>query len=418
MGKTGRNIVTILDIGTAKIACFIARTKPGGQMEIIGIGHQLSKGFKGGVITDINLAQSAILAAVDAAEKMANEHVEAVIVNVSGAHLSSYHSDITLALHGNEISDREINRAIAQGFEECTQKGLEVLHVIPTDYGIDNSYGIANPRGLFGKHFHISLHLVATNPTIIQNFSQCLARCHLNIEDIVATPYASALACTNESEKELGAYIIDIGGSNTSVALFKENHLHFIDAIPIGGLHITSDIAQGLSIDLSSAERMKTLYGNVIKTEVDKKELVDIPAANHDMNDEDEDPRQIQRSFLTDIIRPRVEEILEMVKHHIDQSPYGNTSIQRIILTGGTSQLMGIKELAAHMFKKQVRIGQPSSFEGLAESTKGPAFSTAVGMLHYAENKRENDRLASQEKMRGLRHIFMFFKSLLNKHSK
>lgn len=387
------NLITALDIGSSKIVCFIAEADSYGRIKVKGIGHQVSHGIRAGIVIDVKQAESCILAAVHSAEKMAGETIDHAIINVSGGSLKSQVINIETSVSGHEITERDVSHIINQGYAYLDREETEILHCIPIDYAIDDSRGIKDPRGMYGDKLSTELHIITASSTAVRNLANCLARCHLNIEDCVATPYVSGLACLTEDEKNLGVIVLDIGSGNTSIAMFSSGKPVYVDSVALGGSHVTRDIARGLSTSVTYAERIKTIYGSVVSTESDEREIIDIPLSDL-TSDIDADSGEMENSYiskalLTSIIKPRMEEILEMARKNLESKGLYKISGPRIVLTGGASQLQGLKELAGHIFNKHVRVGRPSQIEGLAESTKGPAFSTCVGMLQYASDKRK-----------------------------
>lgn len=388
MAKLGSSYITALDIGTTKVACFIAKMEPDGQLNVIGIGHQVSQGIKSGIITDITKAETSIRAAVGAAEEMAGINVDRVIINISGNTLESFNVNAEMPVSNQEITAREIVKLVEQSCEEYRSEKREIIHCIPVGYTIDGTGGIKDPAGMYGDTLGAALHIITASATAIFNLANCLAHCHLDIEDYISSSYASGFSCLNEDEKELGVTLIDFGGGSTSIAVFRSGSLVFSGVIPLGGAHITNDIALGLSTSIESAERVKTLYGNVRSTPKDEQELIDIPQIDEGGVSE---TSHIPRATLVGIIRPRVEEILEMVKKRLEDSGALNVG-GSIVITGGASQLGGLKEHIGQLFNRQVRLGISSMIEGMAESTKGPAFSTCSGILKFIVNKRINNK--------------------------
>lgn len=386
MQKRGNNIITALDIGTTKIVCFIARYHVDDGLKVIGIGHQVSHGIKAGIITDINAAEEAIRHAVGAAEQMAGINVDKVMINLSGSLLKSVIVNTEMPVGAGEITARDIYKLAENSCEVYRNEETQVVHCIPLGYSIDNSEGIKDPRGMVANSLGASLHVITIPTTPIANLAKCLARCHLDIENYVASSYASALACIHPDNKQLGTTLIDFGGGCTSIAMFKQGKMVFSDVIALGGANITNDIALGLSIRIEAAERLKTLHGSVISTPSDGRELIDIPHINE--QDPHDSEGHISREMLVNIIRPRVEEILEMVMNSLNQSSMDHKSGD-IIITGGASQLGGLKECMTEVFGCQVKHGQLSYIEGIAESTSGPAFSSCAGMLAYAAGENE-----------------------------
>ncbi len=398
--KRQGDVFAALDVGSSKIACFIARADAEGPPRVIGIGHQLSEGMRHGSIANMDALQQAISAAVTTAEQMANETIERVTVNIVGSQLLSQTVDLELPLNGREVTDGDLNRVITQGqalaYEENNGQALELIHTLPVSYAIDNQKGIRDPIGMTGSNLHTQLHLVSATFGPARTLAASIARCHLEVEKLVAAPYASGLACLVEDEMDLGSLVIDMGAGTTSLGVFFDGSAVYCDGIPVGGAHVTNDIARGLTTSLAHAERLKTLYGNAIPSSMDEREIIDVPLVGEEAP---ENANHLPKSHLIRIIQPRLEEIFEMVKARMDKSGFVEAAGRRVVLTGGASQLPGVRELAARILDKQVRLGRPlrvarptsssgknirTSLTGLADATSGPAFSTTAGLLAVA----------------------------------
>lgn len=406
MKKNRQDIVAALDIGTTKIVCFIAEIASNGEPVIRGIGHHVSQGIRAGTIIDIKKAEEAIRSAVGAAEEMAEVNIDRVVVNISGSRQQSHSVHVQMDIAGREISPRDTKRLIEQGCAPFYEGGNDVLHCIPLYYTIDDHAGIHEPVGMYGNVLQASLHVVTASSTVLYNLASCLARCHLDIEGYLVSSYASSLACLGEDEKKLGAVVLDMGGGSTSIAICKEGNMVYADVVPVGGGHITNDIAVGLSTNIASAERIKALYGDVIMTAKDEQQLIDIPQI-HDNGDSE--TVHIQRSILVGIIRARVEEWVEMIKQKLESCEYFS-SIGKVVLTGGVSQLAGFKDFIAYSLDRQVRIGMPFYINGLAESTKGPAFSACIGNLKYISQKRMQGQKQQFKAGKGMRRMTQWIK--------
>ncbi len=388
MAKLNKSFIAALDIGSSKIVCFIAQVNSNGSLSIVGVGHQVSHGIKSGIITDVKLAEHSVSSAVGIAEQIAGVTVDRAIVNMSGNKQASYNIKAELNIKGQEITDRDISRIILQGCEQNQLAGREIIHCIPVDYTIDGTGGIKNPQGMYCNSLVATLHIITASSSNIINLTNCLAQCHLNIEGYIASSYASGTACLTEDEKELGVTLLDFGGSNVAISVFKGGNIIYTDTVPFGGSNITNDLAIGLSTNLETAERVKTLYGNVFLTAKDEQEIIDIPqTVNGGVN-----TSHIPKSAVISIVKPRVEEILEMTKKSLDKFGQRNTG-GHVVITGGGSQLSGLIDLTSQMLGKQVRIGIPQPIDGMAESTKGTAFSTCTGMLLLAAKQRKNKHL-------------------------
>jgi cell division protein FtsA len=383
-------ILSVLDVGTSKIVCLIARLQPIEASEmlrgrthrcrILGIGHQRSRGIKGGTVVDMEAAEGAIRLAVDAAERMAGVQVQSVIVNNTGGRLSSQFFDAKIAVGGHAVSDSEVHRVL----EAChahVVPGRLVLHSLPTGFSLGGATNIRDPRGLIGDELGAAMHVLSCDSGASSNLMLAVERCHLSIEALVATPYASGLSALVDDEAELGTAIIDIGGGTTSAGVFSGGNLTYADAFAVGGRHITSDLARGLNIPLADAERLKTLHGSCLAAASDERETIAVTQ----VGDDGDHATHLPKSQLTRIIKPRVEEILELVRDRLQAAGFPAHSGRRIVLTGGASQLAGLAETAKRILSGQVRIGRPLGIQGLPESAKGPAFSAAVGLLVYPQ---------------------------------
>lgn len=397
----GGEVFGALDIGSSKIVCLIARSEKDEGARVVGIGHQLSEGVKQGGISNMEALQNAIGQAVSSAEQMAGETLQRLTVNIAGSQILSQSVDIELPLNGREVTESDLSRIQAQGQtmvpEDSQNQVLELLQTIPVSYALDGQKNIRDPLGMTGTLLHAQMHLIAAGFGPVRTLATAIARCHLDVDEIVAAPYASGLACLVEDEMDLGSLVIDMGAGTTSYAVFFEGSVVFTGGIPIGGAHITNDIARGLTTSIANAERLKTLYGNAIQSPADERETVDVPLVGEE--DMPENANHIPKSHLIRIIQPRIEEIFELVRAKMDKSGFNDIAGRRVVLTGGASQLPGARELAQRMMDKQVRLGKPlrvarvlrsggrvanASFTGLSDSASGPAFATAAGLLTVA----------------------------------
>jgi cell division protein FtsA len=373
-------LIAGLDVGTTKICCFIARAADEARPQIIGIGHQISHGVKGGTIIDMEAAEHAILATVHAAEQMAGETIREVLVNVSGGYPASQTFGVEVAIAGHEVGDGDLRRALDHG-GSLDDVERRLIHSIPVGYTIDGNRGIRDPRGMYGERLGVDMHLITAASGPLRNLQTCIERCHLDTQALVVSPYAAGLAALVEDEMDLGVTLIDMGGGTTTIAVFFDGNVVYTDSLPIGGAHVTNDIARGLSTPLVHAERMKTLYGNCIPSPADEREIINVPQVGED------DPAHsttVPKSILVGIIQPRLEETFELVRERLAASGFDKVAGRRVVLTGGACQLSGARELAALVLDKQVRMGRPIRTGGLAEATGGPAFATAAGLLAYA----------------------------------
>jgi len=380
--SVGRNsLVAALDIGTTKVCCFVAKPDGQGGSRVVGIGHQVSRGIKAGAVVDFDLAESAVRNAVEAAERMAEERVEQVIVNVTGAQAQAQTVGVEVAIAGHQIGDADLQRVLDQTQAHGAQPERRLLHAVPTDFTIDGNRGIRDPRGMFGANLGVMLNLVSVADGPLRNLELVVQRCHLEVADRVLSAYASGLATLVEDETDLGVTVLDMGGGTTGLSVFYGGSLVFADVIPVGGQHVTNDIARGLATPVAQAERLKTLYGSAIPSPSDEREMLAVPQIGEQGADA---VQQVPRSMLVGIIQPRIEETYEMVRERLEASGHARIAGRRLVLTGGASQLTGARELAARVLDKQARTGRPLRLQGLAEATQGPAFATAAGLVAYS----------------------------------
>lgn len=380
-------MLAALDIGSHKNACFIGRvTDDEGSVEVLGVGYQASQGVKNGAVVDIELADNTIRQTVHAAENMAAEAMKGyplrdVIVNVPGTQTKSHNISIHVQLDGHVITDNDVVRALVKAQNQIVAPNTELIHTMPVQCKIDNHEGIRDPQGMTGQSMEVGVHMVQGNVGPLQNMASCVERSHLDVSALCASSYASGLACLVEDEMDLGCTVIDMGAGVTSFSIFQGGAMIYSDAIPVGGWHVTNDIARGLTCSNHDAERLKTLYGSAMVTSSDENELIDVPQLGEV---DDGVPNHIPRSLLIGIIQPRLEEILEMVRERLEHNGVTSSVPRRLVLTGGASQLPGLRDLAQMILDKQVRLGRPIRLSGLPDAVSGPSFSTAAGLLSYA----------------------------------
>jgi cell division protein FtsA len=383
-------LLCALDIGTSKIVCLIARLDPIDSAEslrgrthrcrVLGIGHQRSAGMKSGTVVDLDQAESAIRRAVDAAERMAGVQVESVILNVSGGRIGSQLYNARVGIGGRGVMDTDVQLVLEACAARTQQQGKAVLHSLPTGFSLGDMRNIRDPKGMIGDSLGADMHVVSCDAIVARNLMLAVERCHLSIEAMVASPYAAGLAALVDDEAELGTILIDMGAGTTSIGVFAGGSLVHVDAVALGGGHVTLDVARGLNTRLADAERLKTLYGACLASS-DERETIAVTLAGED----GDHPTHMPKSQLLRIIRPRVEEILELVRDRLKSAGFVANSAARFILTGGGSQLTGMPEAAKQILAGQIRIGRPLGIHGLPESAKNPSFSAAIGLLVYPQ---------------------------------
>ncbi len=396
-----RGVVAILDVGTSKIACLVLRfdgpeqfsasegiTSLAGQssFRVIGAATTRSRGVRFGEIDAMQETERAIRTAVQAAQKMANVRVDHVIAAFSGAQPRSYGLDGMIELEENFVSEDDVARVLAACDVPDFGADREVLHAQPVNFALDNRSGLSDPRGQIGNKLACDMHLLTVDAHVIQNLLYCIKRCDLELAGLASAPYVSGVSSLVEDEQELGAACVDLGGGTTSLSIFIKKHMIFADSVRLGGDHVTSDISKGLQVSLSTAERIKTLFGGLVATGMDDREMIEIGG---DTGDYEHDRRTVSRAELIGIMRPRVEEILEEIRGRLDAAGFDHLPSQKIVLTGGGSQIPGLDGLASRILGQQVRLGRPLRVQGLPQAATGPAFASAVGLSLFAAHPQD-----------------------------
>jgi cell division protein FtsA len=375
--------VAAVDLGAAKVACFIM--KPDGAkaaertISVAGVGYVQSRGVKAGDVVEVDKAAEAIAKAVERAEAMAGVNVTGVTVATAGGRLECRRLAADAALGAKPIADADLSRAIATAVAPLKMPGRRVIHLRPIEWSVDGRGGVKDPRGMFGRRLGLRLALVSIDGHAFQTLAHCVERAHLEFDGVVAAPFASALATLEEDEMELGSALVDMGAGSTSLAVFSGGSLVHVDSVPVGGALVTQDVARGLSTSLAGAERIKTLHGSAIASTNEDREMIEAPPRG---DDPAAGPIVAPRSLLKGIIAPRVEETFELVRDRLKDVPLDPGA--GVVLTGGASQLAGVRELAVRVFDRPVRLGRPRRAPHLADAAAGPAFCAAVGVLHRA----------------------------------
>jgi cell division protein FtsA len=385
-------LVAALDVGSSKVACIIARLRPRAPqqvltrrshgIEIVGFGHTVARGMKAGTVINLGQAEEAIRQAVDAAERMAGVEIESVVLSLSSGRMSSELFAADIDIVGSTISDSDIARVLAAGSRHSLRDGRAILHSLPVGYAIDGVAGVRDPRGMLASRFGVDMHVATIDIAAARNLMLAVERCHLDVEAMVASPYVAGLGVLADDEADLGSIVVDMGAGTTTMAGFLSGRVVHVDGFALGGHHITMDIARGLNARVSDAERIKTLYGTVLSGGSDERDMITVPPLS---DDEREQAQLISRATLVSIIKPRVEEILEMVRDRLANSPLGADRRAHIILTGGASQLTGLPDLAARILGRQVRVGRPLGIASAPDAAKGAAFAVAAGLLVYPQ---------------------------------
>ena len=387
----------VLDIGSTKIACLIGRAESDGRLRALGFGWQKSRGIKSGGIVDLEEAEKAIRAAVGAAEETADMRLKSVYVNLSCGQPESRLFNVQWPVDGRAVTADDIKRVVREARARAAAEGRATIHALPLSFSTDATDGVLDPRGLFCDTLSAQLHVVDAGNTALRTLSACLSRCELDIAALVSAPLAAGLASLVGDERELGATVIDMGGGTTSMAVFSEGQVVHTAQIPLGGIHVTNDIARGFSTSVVHAERLKALFGNCQGSPDDERELLPVPQVGED----EHQIAKMPRSMLINVIRPRIEEIFELVKDRLETGGYGDAGGTRVVLTGGASQLGGVRELSAQILERNVRLGRPGGVIGLPDSANAPNFATLVGLLAFATGEGQTMQDINFENERG-----------------
>ncbi len=397
-GRNGRGLpggpkssfIASLDIGSTKITCLIAEQRAlasksvagqRGTLKVLGFGQTAARGVRAGAIVDVNAAECAIRLAVDAAERMAETSISDVYVAITGGRPGSASFSGRVMTQTGVVGPRDIEFAVSQALSEVEVGKRTILHLNPVNHVLDGVSNIAQPLGLHGEELQTDIALTTVDPASLRNLELAISRAHLNVAGFVLAPYAAAKSCLTPDEQQQGTVLVDIGGAMTSIGYLRHGFLVASETIPLGGLHITNDVAQGLSTTMAHAERMKNLWGSVLPDGHGEREMLAVPLVGERGVDT---VQKVPKSYLTNILQARLEEIFELVAQSLQGPAFANAHVSRLVLTGGTSQLNGIRDLAASVLGLPVRLGQPSALAGLPENARGPGFAVGVGALCYA----------------------------------
>lgn len=391
MASNRATLVAGLDIGTSKVACLIGRLRPcqprdalvgrSHAIDVIGISHIQSRGIKAGAVVDAAEAEQAVRQAVALAEQMAGVRVESVLLSVSAGRMHGQLIEATADAQGT-VSPHDLTRAMSTAVLHATGDGRTVLHALPVGYSLDGVKGIRDPRGMVAKQFGIEMNVVTADSAVARNLMLVVERCHLTVEAVVASPYVAGLSALADDETALGAAVIEMGAGTTTMAVYSAGRFVHCAGFAVGGNHITMDLARGLGACIADAERIKTLYGTVLTGGSDARELMTVPSAG---DHEGDAPQIVSRGKIANIIRQRAEEIFEMVRDRLADSPFAAEPKARVVITGGASQLTGIPELASQILNRPARIGRPLGLSRLPNEAKSASFAVPAGLLVYPQ---------------------------------
>lgn len=397
MSEVNKNKFAVgLDIGTSKICALVAtRDSSTHKLDVLGIGKADSTGLSRGVVVNIEKTSSTIRKVIEQAEQQSGVKVEEVVVGIAGDHVESFQTRgiVGISSETHEITQSDVDRLLNEASHVAIPSERQIIHVMPQDFIIDGQDGIIDPIGMSGVRMEANVHIITGLKTAIQNIYICVERCGLKVKDIVLEPIASSLALLSEEEQEVGVAIVDIGGGTTDVAIFEENIIRFSSVFGLAGRHVTKDISTVLNINLKKAEDVKREYGHTYLDSIMRDEVFMIPGING------RNPIETNKSYLCQIIQPRMEELFEFALAEIKRSGFADRLGAGVIVTGGTTLLNGTEEIARRVFNMDVKIGIPTgiSISGLAPEVESPIFSTGVGLAIYALNKNISNNNLKEE---------------------
>lgn len=382
--RVDKNLIVGLDIGTSKVVAIVAELGIDGAIDIIGIGHQPNRGMKKGVVVNIESTVQAIQRAVQEAELMAGCHVHSVYAGIAGSHIKSLNSHGIVAIRDKEVTSTDVDRVIDAARAVAIPADQKILHVLPQEFIIDNQEGIREPIGMSGVRLEAKVHLVTGAVSAAQNIIKCVRRCGLDVDDIILEQLASSNSTLSEDEKALGVCLVDIGGGTTDMAIFTEGAIRHTAVIPIAGDQVTNDIAVALRTPTQNADEIKIKYACALAQLTNPDEMIEVPGVG------DRPPRQMRRQTLADVVEPRYEELFTLIQAELRRSGFEELCAAGIVLTGGTSKMEGVVQLAEEIFHMPVRLGMPGGVTGLIDVIKNPIFATGVGLLQFGMSNRRS----------------------------
>jgi cell division protein FtsA len=397
--KNDDHFIVGLDIGTSKVLAIVGEVNPAGEIEIIGVGHHPARGMRKGVVANIESTVQSIQRAVEEAELMAGCQIYSVYAGIAGAHISSFNSHGVVAIRDKEVARQDVERVIEAARALAIPNDQKVLHILPQEFIIDGQEGIREPIGMSGVRLEAKVHIITGAVSAAQNIIKCIRRCGLEVDDIILEQLASSQATVTEDEKDLGVCLVDIGGGTTDIAIFTEGAIRHTAVIPIAGDQVTNDIAVALRTPTQSAEEIKKKYGSALTQLASSDESIEAPSVG------DRPPRKLSRHTLAEVIEPRVEELYELVRGELRRSGFEELIGSGVVLTGGSSKMDGMIELAEEVFHVPVRLGMPKYIGGLNEVVKNPIYSTGVGLIQFG-NLHKGPKLDEGPRRSGFKAVF------------
>ncbi len=383
---SGEQMIVGLDIGTSKVVAIVGVAGANGKLEIVGTGHYPSSGMKKGVVVNIESTVHAIQRAIEEVELMAGCQIHSVYAGIAGSHIRSLNSHGIVAIRDREVHQTDIDRVIDAARAVAIPADQEILHVLPQEFIIDNQEGVREPLGMSGVRLEAKVHLVTCAANAAQNIKKCIRRCGLEVEDIILEQLASSYSVLTEDEKQLGVCLVDIGGGTTDIAIFTDGAIRHTGVIPIAGDQVTNDIAMALRTPTAHAEELKIKYACALAQLAGAEESVKVPSVG------ERPPRSLSRQALAEVVEPRYDELFTLVQAELRRSGLEELIAAGIVLTGGTSKMEGVVDLAEEIFHMPVRLGMPHGIQGLSDIVNNPIYSTGVGLLLYGLQQQQENR--------------------------
>lgn len=381
--KTDKNMIVGLDIGTSKVVAIVGEITPEGGVEIIGLGSHPSYGLKKGVVVNIESTVQSIQRAIAEAELMAGCQINSVFAGIAGSHIRSINSHGIVAIREREVTNGDLDRVIDAARAVAIPADQRILHILPQEFIIDQQEGIREPIGMSGVRLEAKVHLVTGAVGAAQNIIKCVRRCGLEVDDIILEQLASSYSVLTEDEKELGVCLIDIGGGTTDIAVFSDGAIRHTAVIPIAGDQVTNDIAVALRTPTQYANDIKVKFACALRQLANPEETIEVPSVG------DRAPRKLSRQTLAEVVEPRYEELLSLVQAELRKSGFEEIIAAGIVMTGGSSKMEGVIELAEEIFHMPVRLGLPQYVTGLSDVVSNPIYATGVGLLLFGSQHRD-----------------------------
>ena len=380
--KDEKDLIVGLDIGTSKVVAIVCEVTEGQQVEVVGIGTHPSRGLKKGVVVNIESTVQSIQRAVEEAELMAGCEIHSVYAGIAGSHIRSMNSHGIVAIRDDEVTASDVERVIDAARAVAIPADQKILHILPQEFIIDKQEGIKEPVGMSGVRLEAKVHMVTGAVSAAQNIIKCVRRCGLDVDDVILEQLASSLSVLTEDEKELGVCLVDIGGGTTDIAVFTDGSIRHTAVIPIAGDQVTNDIAVALRTPTQFAEEIKIKYGCALTQLANPEETIEVPGVG------DRPPRRLVRQTLAEVVEPRYEELFSLIQAELRRSGFEDIIAAGVVMTGGSSKMEGVIELAEEIFHMPVRLGLPQHISGLVDVVRNPIHATGVGLLLYGHQQR------------------------------